>query len=34
VSPSLPEGLSPERVASRIVAAIEADETEVAADQF
>ena len=34
VSPSLPEGLSPERVAARIVAAIEADETEVAADQF
>lgn len=34
VSPALPAGLSPERVAARIVAAIEADETEVAADQF
>lgn len=34
VSPALPTGLSPERVAARIVAAIEADETEVAADQF
>jgi len=34
VSPSLPQGLSPERVAARIVAAIEADETDVAADQF
>ncbi len=34
VSPSLREGLSPERVAARIVAAIEADETDVAADQF
>ena len=34
VSPALPHGLSPERVAARIVAAIEADETDVAADQF
>jgi len=34
VSPLLPQGLSPERVAARIVAAIEADETDVAADQF
>lgn len=34
VSPSLPAGMSPERVAARIVAAIENDETEVAADQF
>ncbi len=34
ISPALPEGLSPERVAARIVTAIEADETDVAADQF
>ncbi len=34
VSPVLPEGLSPERVAERIVAAIEADETDIAAAQF
>ena len=34
VSPALPEGLSPERVAVRIVTAIEADEIDVAADQF
>jgi len=34
VSPALPEGLSPERVAARIVAAIEADEVDVAPDQF
>jgi cyclic-di-GMP-binding biofilm dispersal mediator protein len=34
VSPALPEGLTPERVAARIVAAIEADEIDVASDQF
>ncbi len=34
VCPALPEGLTPERVAARIVAAIEADEIEVASDQF
>jgi NADP-dependent 3-hydroxy acid dehydrogenase YdfG len=34
VSPTLPEGLSPERVAMRIVTAIEAGEVDVAADQF
>jgi short-subunit dehydrogenase len=34
VSPSLPQGLDPARVAARIVAAIEANETEVSAAQF
>ena len=34
VSPALAQGLTPDRVAARIVAAIEADETDVASDQF
>lgn len=34
VSPSLAQGLSPARIAERIVAAIEADETDIAAAQF
>jgi short-subunit dehydrogenase len=34
VSPTLPQGLSPARVAERIVAAIEANETDIAAAQF
>ncbi len=34
VSPALPQGLSADRVAARIVAAIEADETDIAAAQF
>jgi NAD(P)-dependent dehydrogenase (short-subunit alcohol dehydrogenase family) len=34
VSPRLPAGLAPERVAERIVAAIEAGESDVAAEQF
>ena len=33
-SPALPQGLSPERVAERIVAAIEADETDISAAEF
>lgn len=33
-APRLPQGLSPERVAERIVAAIEADETEISSAQF
>jgi cyclic-di-GMP-binding biofilm dispersal mediator protein len=33
-SPPLQAGLSPERVAARIVAAIESDEVDVRADQF
>ncbi len=34
VSPPLPQGLTPARVAERIVAAIEANETDISAEQF